>query len=259
MDKYDLVLIGNLILTTTYKISSWPEENTVNPLQEGEVIQLGGILDIAKHFPNAYLEAPIGNDSIGKSIRNKMAESGLQYCLHHHDKNSSQALILESPDTKTQFVNWGGPELPFSPNFHKARWTHFGCLDTLPTLNLEKFKECSDIVSAELCLTDPTPEKINTILPQLKYLDYLFIFCDTLHSYFGEKCFELFEKYNIKNIIYYSNNKTLIYQSGDTNWAVIENPPSSKEDQGKFIAGFIEYQLNNEKNIKEAVLIGYKK
>lgn len=83
----------------------------------------------------------------------------------------SDVTITIGPDGK-KYSQWSTEFRDVGNKFSHSEWTHISYLDMLD-LDMDKVKESSDIISADLCLEGHTEEQIETIAPMLEYLDWL--------------------------------------------------------------------------------------
>lgn len=273
-EKFDLVLIGNLILDQVYTISNWPSEGTSNDFQNHLEPTVGGIGNVARSFQGrVFLEGLVGTDRAGQQIKSKLATLGhhCSYYCHSTEQPTSQALILANTESgeRTSFVQWGAARLPFLPQYATSKWTHLAYLDTLPLFDLPRFKETSEVLSADLCLSDPTEEQVNIARAQFKHLDYLFIseseflsYCLPDLDYSNEDIMSFVKKYQLKNLVFHQSDRTTLVTP--TQVVEVTNPyPIQKKNVlgagDAYAAGFIEYQTHNISNVAQAALAGHQK
>lgn len=269
-----LNLIGNLILDDVYTVDYWPDENTSNEFNKNYK-NIGGIGNILKALDPYDIEigitAKLGGDENGTYydkdghyISSKLRAN--YFDLQLSNAPTSKAIILSSPNERTSFVNWGcGKEVPEINQNNNVHWTHISYLDIIPDINLENIK--SDVISVDLCLSNPGWPTINKICKQLQYIDFLII------SNTEYNCF--FDEYKLKNgiisnvLIKHSKYETLVSNinvPGKYNSIPNENKIINKANVlgagdvycGNFIANMMYYKdVHNYENIKNAVKLAH--
>lgn len=253
-NKYDLILLGNAIIDEVYCITQWPSQGTSNIFQSHK-ISVGGIGNIIESFKNSDLkimvECVIGNDNNGKIIKKYFKRKNIKTNLHISNKATSKALILSNLELKerTSFVNWGCGIETFLSN-KKSKWTHISYLDVIPSLDLKIIKTNSDIISADLCLSNPDIKTIYLLYNQLQYLDYLFISESELTSFLNKKTISyIINEFKLKNLIYHTKNKTFIINKIESK-ETLEQPILTNDINvlgagDAYCANFIKFKLNN--------------
>lgn len=261
-NKKDLVLLGNLTFDQVYKIPKWPKQGTSNELISHR-LSVGGIGNIIESTDfnklKIFVEGNIGDDLAGETIKAYLKNKSIKHKLHSSTKPTSQALIVSSlsSEERTSFVNWGCGADPFVPTAKHTRWTHISYLDIIPSLDLNKIRENSDIVSADLCLSNPSRNTINSTLNKLQYLDYLFASeseFDPLIT--GYESIDLFKTFKLKCLIFHSRLETII-QYRDKGFQVngkhsIINNIDVLGAGDAYCGNFILSQLNNKSLTKSA-------
>lgn len=252
-NKYDLILLGNIVIDEIYCITQWPIEGTSNIFQSHKT-SVGGIGNIIEAIKDSHLkimvECVIGNDDNGKIIKKYLKRKNIKSNLHISDKETSKGLILSNLELKerTSFVNWGcGTEI-FIP-YKKSKWSHVSYLDIIPSLDLKTIKTNSDIISADLCLSNPNIKTIDLLYNQLKYLDYLFISESEFKPFLNKKTISyIINEFKLKNLIYHTRNKTIIINK-DKSKETLEQPTFSNINVlgagDAYCANFIKFKLNN--------------
>jgi sugar/nucleoside kinase (ribokinase family) len=259
--KYDLRLIGNIIIDDVYKIDSWPKENTSNKFTT-QKLSIGGIGNIIRALHEKDMdiiaEGNIGKDKPGHLIENFCLDHNIARELYWCDKPTSKALILSGKD-RTSFVNWGCGTDILNPSPTNAKWTHICYLDIIPTIDVSYIKKYSDIVSADLCLSNPSKENIELVLNQLQHLDYLIVSETEFEplSYGLLDISNFIEKYNLKNLILHTKYKTIIANNNSldqvmNNHAIVENIDVLGAGD-VYCANFIYSQLFNGLNLSDTV------
>lgn len=265
LNKYDLLLIGNITIDEVYETSHWAREGTSNDFKSYKQA-VGGLGNIIQALKNSKLQISIignvGNNNDGKIIKKFLTKEKINHNLSVCNDMTSKALIITNTKSKerTSFVNWGCGKSDIEIANIKSNWAHISYLDIVPYLNFKKIKETSDYISADLCLSSPSQITITKILNQLQYLDYLFVSESEINSITnGEqevyKIMELVSQYGLKNLVFHKREETLIvspksYKHVTNNQPILENI-SVLGAGDAYCANFIKYQLlhdfNNEK------------
>jgi sugar/nucleoside kinase (ribokinase family) len=267
-DEYDLTILGNAIVDDIYCTSTWAKEGTSNTFESYKTA-IGGIGNIVKALDGSNLkilaETVIGNDSDGNKIIKYFESKKIDTNAKKSLLPTSRALILSNLKSKerTSFVSWGCGQDAITPSCKKTKWTHISYLDTLAPFDIKEIRKNSTIISADLCLSNPPTDVIETTLQQLSYLDYLFISETEAEWLIGKKIsissgFDFIEKYRLKTLIYHTKLKTIIINSE----SYIEVPGLHLTIENinvlgagdAYCAGFIYYQLKNNENAINAAL-----
>lgn len=265
-NKYDLILIGNIIIDEVYCIQNWIEGTSNNLISHRTSV--GGIGNIVENIPvnlNILINGVIGNDSAGKIINDYFLDKHIETNLATSYKPTSKALILSNLDSKerTSFVNWGCAVHPILLSNKETRWSHISYLDMCLNLDVEYIRKQSEIVSADLCLSNPPQETIDFVLKQLKWLDYLFISESEFVSIFNcsiTESISIIKKYELKCLILHTKIKTYIIEDTITeinNKNVLLDNVDVVGAGDNYCAGFILYQLKNKRDNNNAVTAGH--
>ena len=252
-NKYDLVLIGNLIVDQIYCVNNWHKQGTSNNLycQYRAVGGLGNIINIITNKLNIFVEGVIGNDDNGEFIKEYLKPT--KHFLHTLNGQTSTALIVSNLEKgeRTSFVNWGVGENKFAPTPYTSSWTHISYLDIIPNLDIKKIRKTSNIVSADLCLHNPTNLIKNKVLSQLQYLDYLIISKTELFSYLNIEISNI-SKYKLKHLVVHCKEWTHILENNTYDKIINKNKILENINVlgagDTYCANFILYQLTKEKN-----------
>lgn len=222
-NKYDLVLLGNIIIDEIYLVQKWPTQGTSNNFQS-QKFSIGGIGNILEALKldnlNIFVECCVGNDEHGNVIKKYLIDQQIKFKLHTSDKPTSKALILSSLELneRTSFVNWGCGNEIFSLENKPTKWTHISYLDIISPPDFKQIKRCSDIISADLCLSNPPCEIINLIKLQLQYIDYLFISESEIAAFIinyidKNELLNFVNNYQLKCLIFHTRKKTIIIKN----------------------------------------------
>lgn len=262
-NKYDLILLGNMTVDDVYCLSEWAEEGTSNKF-ESYTQSVGALGNIIQALNNSgitiYIESIIGNDSNAEVIKTFIRS--FERKLHLSKKPTSKALILSNLKSKerTSFVNWGCGHDLIIPSTINVRWKHISYLDILPPLDLKESRQNSDIMSADLCLSNPS--NIESTINQLHYFDYLFASESEIYPLINNskdifKLIDLVNSSNLKCLVFHTRTNTYLvyknsYKKVKNNYPIIENVNVLGAGD-VYCASFIKYQLNNTINDKQAV------
>lgn len=259
-NKYDLKILGNIIVDDIYCIPGFNKEGTSN-IFNSHKISVGGIGNIITALDNKDLkiivECNIGNDPDGLLVKKFLQTKNVITKLHLSKKQTSRALILSNLKLKerTSFVDWGcGFDQIVSSE--KVKWTHISYLDIISSLNMKNIKNNSEIISADLCLSNPSKKTIKSILNKLKYIDYLFVSESEIYSLIDDPK-NLIKKYHLKCLIFHTRNETIIIKENYYNkiintQKIIEN--TNVLGAGDvYCSGFILSKLNKKTDVKSII------
>lgn len=265
-NKYDLILLGNIIIDEVYSITKWAEQGTSNIFQSHRT-SVGGIGNMIEAMPDDSLhilvEAVIGKQH-RHTIEKYFQAHSVDTLLHHSKMPTSTALILSNLELgeRTSFVNWGcGTEL-FTHSNQKSRWTHISYLDTSSPFDIAQIRQNSDVISADLCLSDPSPDRSKYILDQLQHLDYLFASDAEMRpllrgNYNTETISLLVKQYRLKNLIHHTKHKTIVIKDEHYNEVSNIHPLIKNVNVlgagDAYCAAFIHHQLRYDADILKSV------
>lgn len=267
-NKYDLMLLGNIIVDDVYCISSWPQEGTSNVLLSDKT-SIGGIGNIINSIRednlSIFVQSVCGNDKYYQMICNYLSELTINNHITISDKTTSHAIIIcgLTSNERTSFVNWGCGSEVILNNEVKSKWAHISYLDICHKMNIQQIKNNADIVSADLCLSSPTLEVMNNVLYNLQYLDYLFISEAESNALFsGMSILDFVSQYKLKCLIFHTRDKTCIVKNGllqevDNTAHIIDNINVLGAGDA-YCGNFITYQLTHESNEIEAAKWAHK-
>src|ERR1700676_2067343 len=97
--KYDLVLIGNIIVDNIYYISQWPDQGSSNQFlfHKMSIGGIGNIIDaLSKESINIFAESIIGKNNNGKIIIKYLQKNNIKNKLYKSSLPTSNAIILSS-------------------------------------------------------------------------------------------------------------------------------------------------------------------
>lgn len=261
LNKYDLVLLGNVVVDDVYKLNEWANEGTSNRY-DSHHNSIGGIGNIIEALKERKLkikvEYSIGSDTNGQLVQNYFDTISAEYKLHTSSQPTSHALILSNlqSNERTSFVNWGCGHDPIVSN-NPARWTHVSYLDIIYKIDLEALRPHSDVLSADLCLSNPSQEVIDAVRNQLQFLDYLFVSESELPA-LANNPEELLSKYKLSCLVYHKRDRTLIFKNNGYK-EVLGNHQLQEQVQvlgagDAYCANFMFSKLNNNATDEESVL-----
>lgn len=249
--KYDLRLIGNLIVDKIYCVNNFDKQGTSNELvsQYESVGGIGNMVGVVKDKLKIFVEGVIGSDENGKKV-----ELYLKYTdsfLDIYKGETSCAVIISNlkNSERTSFVSWGNGKSEFEPTKHHAKWTHVCYLDTT-NIDLAELRETSEILSADLCLSNPDEETMSRVISQCKYLDYLFVSEKEFNPYLNGS------KFSVQNLVLHEKDRTYVFDKKDS-YQVFNDSEILKNVNvlgcgDVYCANFILYQLTNELDNKAA-------
>lgn len=252
-NKYDLVLLGNVIVDNVYRVPDWPQEGTSNNFLSHRV-SIGGIGNVIAALPNnlnILVEANVGQDQFGEIIKSYL--KNIKSNIKHSKKQTSQAVIISNLQSKerTSFVNWGCAEDKLSISDFKTKWAHVCYLDKT-ILDLDKVRKNSDFVSADLCLSNPSKKTLRYVLNQLKYIDYLFVSTAEkkalIDNIYVKDISDIIKTYGLKCLVIHTERDSFIIgkdvMASTSSHAVVENLDVLGAGDA-YCAGFILYYLSN--------------
>jgi sugar/nucleoside kinase (ribokinase family) len=254
-NEYDLILIGNIVIDNIYYIDSDIKEGTSNILLSNK-ISIGGIGNIVNILLNKkltlFVNSILGNDENSNIIKDYFNINSVDANFKISNNQTSNALIISNlkSNERTSFVNWGnGDELYSVPNI-KSKWIHISYLDICSKLNIQNIK--NNIISADLCLSNPSIKIVKLVKKQLQYLNYLFISETEIIPLIGsDNIFDIqdfINKYKLECLIFHRKNKTMIFDNGiyqETNIQPLIQGVDVLGAGDIYCANFIYYMLNN--------------
>lgn len=254
-NEYDLLLLGNLIIDEVYSISDWDGEEGTSNLFKSHRTSIGGIGNLIRALSGSQLEILV-EASIGHSHR-EMVENALSKVnkILHHAKKSSEALILANIQSseRTSFVNWSAPQIHLSEDI-KAKWAHISYLDTSLPFDFEDLRKRVEIISADLCLSNPTRNQRDFILSELHNLDVLFVSKSELRPLLMNSDFTIgnfirfINHHRLKNLVYHSKYQTILVRGNGCHFIHNDDIIDNVNVLGAgdvFSANFIWHQLIN--------------
>lgn len=253
-NKYDLKLIGNLTIDEVFSISSWNNEGTSNEFNSfyKSIGAIGNMIKSLDQDLSIFVEGPIGNDNDGKLIKQFLKNNQIKNKLHYSNNPTSKAIILSNlqSNERTSFVNWGCGKDYIKYSNTKSIWTHISYLDIISQIDLQKIKNNTEILSADLCLSDPNLERLKLTIEQIPYLDYLFISETEFKSFYG------LSEFPLKNIILHTRRDTQIINKSSIQ-IISNNVPILEEVNvlgagDAYCANFISYLIKNNLNYIKA-------
>lgn len=181
----DLCLIGNLVVDDIYEIKDWPREGTSNRFGAHRQ-SVGGIGNMVEALDGSNVSisacAVVGNDQNAVVVRKYLKDRGTGMLLKTSMLPTSHAIILSSISSKerTSFVSWGCGKLPVD-SFRCSKWAHIAYLDMVYETNIGNIE--SEILSADLCLSNPNYETMSAVLDRIGLLDFLFVSLSEVKAY----------------------------------------------------------------------------
>lgn len=262
LNKYDLTLLGNIIIDEIYCVPYWAEEGTSNIILEHDT-SIGGIGNIIKELSKTnlhlFVETIIGNDEGAKLVRKFLYDNNITTSFHLSDKPTSRALIISSNNERTSFVKWGCSNDFIASSNVKSNWSHISYLDVCTKIDLESIRLNSNIISADLCLSKPSTEIIRNVLQQLSYLDYLFVSESEISSLIPDHNLQEFVKqHKLKCLVFHTKTKTILVK--EESYQEVNSPHKIFNDVNVLGAGdvycanFIYYLLKNVPDEMKAAL-----
>jgi sugar/nucleoside kinase (ribokinase family) len=188
-NKLDLNLIGNMVVDEVYYINGWPSEGTSNVYDKHREA-IGGIGNILSALDleglNILAQYVVGEEDLNSiKIQSFINDKKIPVNVSISKNPTSKAVILSDllKTERTSFVNWGCGYDKIDICDIRSRWSHISYMDIISLPNIDKIRGQSDILSADLCLSNPSNETREKVLDNLKFLDYLFISYSELHGY----------------------------------------------------------------------------
>ena len=279
--KLDLHIIGVSTLDTIYNVSNLAGIAETSYTYSSKIRTWGGVGNFIPALSDSKLSVEITTWGTLEfaSLKYKLPDN-ITININIKQKDNS-ALILEGPGIglsgsrldKVSYVNWADNKQQKSlKRIPRSRWTHISYLDILENLDLKPIKENTEILSADVCLTNPSKVTIKKVLQNLKYLDYIFLSTNEIDAFNSttplaasslvkvtEKVASTLNHYKMKtNAICHSpywativDKRRMLCKKNDFTSTDIEHVVGAGD---KFCAKFIEYLLNS-KEINDSKLM----
>ncbi len=195
MAKFDVCLIGNLIVDNIYCVSNFALGHSNKSLAHKKSIgSIANVLDsLIELEPNLNINvySSIGKDKEAKNVSEWISEiqknNKVEFDLSYSDNFcTSNALIISdiSQRTRSSIVNWGACTEMKSFTAPNSKWFHVMYADKLHNLSYENLKilKQQGTVSVDFCLSNHSESELGRIHSLLPWVDYAIMSIDEAYS-----------------------------------------------------------------------------
>jgi hypothetical protein len=244
MTKVDLHLIGNTVIDDVYRIHRCEKDHLLGTSNtySNHYKSLGGIFNLLTVLKESKLKTYVSTHWKAQAPNPKLFNNpfeGFSGVDFYPVDDFSHALILSEGLNggsleKTTYVKWGDVSSfkDFKPV--PATWAHISYLDVLEDLDLKPLRDSYKNISADVCLSNLSPETLEKVINNLQYIDFLFISTNEIDTYIKnlpDSCYTNLEVYE-KGIVDWifkemKVRKGLIYHSA--NFHFLATPSEYKQ------------------------------
>lgn len=168
----DVQLLGNL--TVDYVMECASLQPGKNNIVTSRKCRMGGLANMlpALQGLDIGISASVGEDWSEWPFADLPGHPRLEY----RAGPSSLSHIFIHDGERTSFTDWGTGVQGEGLEAVEAKWTHIAYLDVMEGLNVKEIKKASKgLVSADVCLCDPSRDAIARVIESAEALDLLFL------------------------------------------------------------------------------------
>jgi sugar/nucleoside kinase (ribokinase family) len=196
MTQFDVCLVGNLIVDSTYCVSNFAAGQSNKSLSH--TVSVGSIANVLRTLRDIAPDLKVsicsstGEDPDGRYISEWLMDfknGGTDLNVNidkNEDCNTSTALIISdvAQNIRSSIVRWGACAKMNNFEIPPSSWTHIMYADKLDNLNIDTLSSLrkGGIISMDFCLGSHSTKEVRKINAMLSYIDYAILSVDEAMS-----------------------------------------------------------------------------